>query len=124
MRYLFTIFFYASSCIYANAQQVNIDSLKSLLNLETNDSLRIVYHKSLCLAYYDIKPDSALYYTNEGLQVAIDAGDIKRQSQFLTLKGNILKKKAVYPQALENHLESLKLSESINDQVGIGASYN
>lgn len=110
--------------VTAFGQREEIDSLKQKLGEATNDSLRMVYYRSLTDLFADPQPDSALVYAMEGLRISIETESEKRRTQFLTRIGNLLQYKGNFSQALEYHLASLKISEEIRDPVGIGASYN
>jgi tetratricopeptide (TPR) repeat protein len=100
------------------------DSLKRLLNTTTDDSTRIMLNCQISDAYADSQPDTALFYAQQGLELSQNVGFKKGQARCLTRIANVLKYTGILPKALEKHLESLKISEEINDQMGIAASYN
>lgn len=66
----------STSFIKAQTQNSFLDSLKTRLNDETlNIEQRVNLYKELSYHYYDLKPDSALLYSREGYQLALQVGD-------------------------------------------------
>jgi tetratricopeptide (TPR) repeat protein len=119
--FLLQVFIFSS----AKPQSRTIDSLRSVYFNEKNDSARVVALCRISNEYYsDNNPDSAMHYAQQGLNLATRKGLKKGQAQSLSLIGSTFFSISDFPNALEAYLLSLRFSEEINDQVGIGASTN
>ena len=117
-------FLYAFAFIPINAQYGAVDSLKNLLAKATDDSIRVSLFGSISDEYYLALPDSAMFYAQQGLALAIQ-NDYKRgQARSLARIGNVFTFVGDFTNALATHLESLKISEEINDKSGMAASNN
>src|SRR5690349_11855751 len=124
MKKLATIFVGLLTASVSLCQQRDIDSLKQLLSQTDNDSLKVIYCCGLSDIYADFLPDTAIYFAQIGLDISTENESLKGQTRCLTRIGNIYSAVGEFARALEKHIASLKLSEEINDQVGIAASYN
>ena len=102
------------SCIYAQIQ--TIDSLKHLLQTEKQDSNRCLLLEQLGFQYQGLKPDSALIYAQYGLLLARKINYLKGEVKCLSRIGSIYSITGDGAKGLELMLQSLKMSEHLNDQ--------
>ena len=103
-------------------QQSVTDSLLQVFNQSSDDSARVM---TLCMIsdeYSLSRADSAMYYAREALALATEKSKLRGQARALTRIGNLLKANGELLQGYETHIESLKISEAINDVRGIAAS--
>jgi tetratricopeptide (TPR) repeat protein len=110
--------------IYANTQNTIADSLKKVLENTSTDSVRVYLFYKISDQYSLTAPDKAIMYAKQALKLAKEIDFKKGEARSLTRIGNILAATGDFPKALETHLESLKISEKINDKIGMGATYN
>jgi tetratricopeptide (TPR) repeat protein len=98
---------------FAIAQQKQIDSLKHLLNTTQVDTLKTGYNYSLSRLYRD-KPDSALFYINNGMRLASSMNDHHGIAYGKYAYGLNYGNQGNYPLAIKNELEALQLSIDLN----------
>jgi tetratricopeptide (TPR) repeat protein len=105
------------NCICTQAQ--TIDSLKGLLQIEKQDSTRCLLLEQLSGEYLHSKPDTAIRLAQQGLALAtrvkFTRGEVEglyRTGEGFQIMGNDAK-------ALDLLFQSLKKSESINNQLGM-----
>lgn len=98
---------------FAIAQQKQIDSLKHLLNTTQVDTLKIGYNYAIARLYAD-KPDSALFYINNGMRLANAMNDRHGIAYGKYTYGLIYANQGNYPLAIKNSLEALQLSIDLN----------
>ena len=122
VKKIIVFIFWATAFFSAHAQYDTIDSLKTLFSNTKDDSTRIVLLCQISDEYSLFLPDTAMLYAEQGLNLAKQSGIKKGQARSLTRIGNILKSIGDFTNALETHLRSLKISEEINDKVGIAAT--
>jgi tetratricopeptide (TPR) repeat protein len=105
------------NCTYAQTQE--IDSLKSLLQTEKNDSSRCSLLIQLSDEYSESKPDTAFLLVQQGLILAEKIKFTRGEILCLSRMGLIFVSKGNDAKALELLLQSLKKSESNHEQ-GLG----
>ncbi|TAL48059.1 MAG: tetratricopeptide repeat protein, partial [Chitinophagaceae bacterium] len=108
----------------AISQNTNADSLKNLLDKTSVDTVRVFLLYKISDEYSLAAPDTAMQFARQALKLAQEASFKKGEARSLTRIGNILASTGDFPKALETHLTSLEISENIDDQVGIAATYN
>ncbi|HEY2580834.1 MAG TPA: tetratricopeptide repeat protein [Mucilaginibacter sp.] len=99
------------------AQKRVTDSLKKLLNEAMPDTTRVVLLRNLGNGYSTSKPDSAMVYYQEGLELSRRINFMKGQKLCLNNLGNMFVEKGNYPKALNFYFESLKIAETLNDRL-------
>src|SRR5688572_14281782 len=122
MKRATAIFAYFCFPLLLAGQQSYTDSLLQVYNQSTDDSARVMM---LCMISDDhslSRADSAMYYAREALSLATEKSFPKGRARSQTRIGNLLKANGELLRAYETHIESLKISEKINDMVGIAAS--
>jgi tetratricopeptide (TPR) repeat protein len=102
------------SRIYAQTQ--TIDSLKHLLQTEKLDSTRCLVLEQLGFQYQGSKPDSALIFAQHGLLLARKINYLKGEVKCLSRIGAIYSITGNGAKGLELLLQSLKMSEHLNEQ--------
>lgn len=106
------------SCIYAQTQ--TFDSLEHLLQTEKRDSTRCLILALIGYQYQGLKPDSALIFAQQGLLLARKINYLKGQVKCLSRMGAIYSITGNGEKGLELMLQSLKMSEHLNDQETTG----
>jgi tetratricopeptide (TPR) repeat protein len=113
------------------AQTSQIDSLRKLLAQENRDTARISLLNQLSYQFENSKPDSSLALSEMALGLAKKKSHVAGEIASLNMIGLAFMTSGNYPKALEYLLESLKKSESIQDQalrgitlVNIGVVYS
>ncbi len=106
------------SCIYAQTQ--TFDSLEHLLQTEKQDSTRCLILAQLGYHYQGLKPDSALIFAQQGLLLARKINYLKGQVKCLSRIGAIYSITGNGEKGLALMLQSLKMSEHLNDQETTG----
>ncbi|MBL7731015.1 MAG: hypothetical protein JNM88_07540 [Chitinophagaceae bacterium] len=99
---------------YSFAQKAKADSLRRLLQTETNDTVRIKLLWSVASAMNRYKPDSALVLAQQALYEAQHAGYLEGESRSLGVLANTFMKIGNYPRSLELNLQKLQLEEKRN----------
>jgi two-component system NtrC family sensor kinase len=91
------------------AQQIQIDSLRREANITQNDTLRLVWLRSIANTYSEINPDSSYYYAEQSLKLSrklnfkLDEGGSLRQMGYALLnRGN-------YPRSLQTLLSAINI---------------
>ena len=81
MRRILCLFFL--SPVICIAQFTEADSLRQIIRLNTEDTIRLEAYIRLTLFYYDTHPDSSLLYARKGYQLAVEKKILPRQAQML-----------------------------------------
>ena len=103
----------------AAAQQTRIDSLRRELEVARQDTAKALIYSNLSRAYVFLKPDSAFYYSSEGLRLS-------REISFATgIAGNLFEL-AIYfrvtgasYQGMQYTTEALSIFKDISDAKGV-----
>jgi len=99
--------------------QARIDSLLNELNGRKHDSLRIAILDDICFDYYNINPDSGIFYGKQGLQLAEKMNLSKPTAHLYYVLGANYCVKSDYSDALDSWLMALKLFEERGNKKGI-----
>jgi two-component system NtrC family sensor kinase len=110
---LLVICFAQWQSIYAQIQE--IDSLKHLLRIEKQDSSRCLLLEQLGYLYQESRPDSALVFADYGMDLARRTNYLKGEVKCLSRIGTIYSITGNGAKGLELMLQSLKMSEKLND---------
>ncbi len=137
MKKLFYITFLVTLSLSNGLAQNNptIDSLKQVLKTAKHDTTRINTYNKLSWEYKSSKPDTAMYFANSALNLAIKADYKNGMANSYNNIGLIHANKGDYDNAIAFYLKSLKiaegtlskakdLSEKQSAQKGMAASYN
>jgi two-component system NtrC family sensor kinase len=104
---------------FSDAQINTIDSLKRLLQIEKQDTSRVLLLLQLSRAYLFSRPDTALVLGQQGLLLARETGFTKVEVRCLNRIASIFRLTGNYPKALQLDLEALKKAEAIQDKTTI-----
>src|SRR5215203_2083711 len=117
MRILVTIMLLLLIAKPSCSQTPYMDSLKiQLLSNSTGDTQRVLSLASLAGNMSYLRPDSAMLYAEEGLNLARKIGFAKGEMHCKSSLGTIMWIVGEYSQANELFLQTLKFAKSINDQ--------
>ncbi len=109
-----------------HAQNYSIEELKeykdSLKVCSQNDKLK--YYSKLSWGYRKLNPERATKYALDGLELAQDLGCQESIGGFNNILGVILTMVGDYNDALERHLNAIKIRTELKDSSGMGASLN
>lgn len=72
-----------AAAAFGHAQSTQNDSLRNIAATSKNDSFVIFAYNQLCRSYFEINPDSGIYYGQKGLQVA-------QHSKYRLWSGNLM----------------------------------
>ncbi|MES1217712.1 MAG: ATP-binding protein [Bacteroidota bacterium] len=101
---------------FLKAQTNTGDSLKQLLENETQDTNRVMLLHQLARWYNFSKPDTTLLLDRQGVELARKINFKKGETACLRGIGNVFTTKGNYPVALATDLQALKISEEIHDE--------
>ncbi|SEN78251.1 Tetratricopeptide repeat-containing protein [Mucilaginibacter gossypiicola] len=93
--------------------------LRAQAALHKNDTAGVEPLRQLSLQLQATRPDSALMYAQQGLELARKFSFKKGEADCMNRLGVVLWKNGKYDQALSFLLNSLKIREEINDRLGI-----
>jgi hypothetical protein len=122
MRKILLILLFPTS--FNGLQAQGVDSLKQDIISNPTDSNRVFTFLRLSNHYIDHNRDSAMYYAQEALSLAINIEFDKGEAQSRNFIGSILNKIGNYPKALEFHLDALKKAEKLGNDRLIYSTYN
>ncbi|MBE7176153.1 MAG: tetratricopeptide repeat protein [Mucilaginibacter polytrichastri] len=103
----------------AFAQRKLVDSLKNLAEAHRNDTAGVELFRQLSFRIQPTRPDSALIYAQEGLNLARKFSMKRGEADCMNRLGVVLWKNGKYDRALLFLLQSLKIREEINDLLGM-----
>lgn len=104
--------------------QVNIDSLKLLLQNEKQDTGKVMLLSGLSLAYAAVNPDTAKLMALQALSLSQRIGFNKGTATNLTDLAYTYYLEGDFPRATDLWLQALKLNEKINNLAGIARDLN
>ena len=105
--------------LVANAQDIStnskkIDSLKYVLGAAKNDSARIDAMGGIGFSYQVLNIDSAIKYTQAGIDLSIQKGYIQKEANLLATLSGIMSQQGKFAEALDLLFKSLKIAEDNN----------
>ena len=102
-----------------------LDSLKQKLEFVHDDSLKLQIMLQIASSYRNMKPDSAIYYGQEALQLAKQVKDIPAQMGAMAFSGYALIRQGNLPKALELGIEAIEMGKNLPVRIagGIGPNY-
>jgi tetratricopeptide (TPR) repeat protein len=124
-RMLFMVVVVVSSIRPLKAQMTltyNTDSLKKVLSTDLADTNRIWALDNLGRNIRNI--DSVLLLAEQAITLSQKAGFIKGEAEAYNNIAYWFNQNGNYPKALENYLRSIKLSDSIDYELGLNRSFN
>ena len=119
MRRVLKIFLLLLLSSFCKAQTNTIDSLKKLLQIEKQDTGRVMLLYQLGFSYLYLKPDTALLLAQQGLSLSNKIGFAKGEIQSMILFGAVFSNTGNYLKALQLDLKALKIAETSQDKISI-----
>lgn len=107
-----------SPALQVYAQQNSIDELKLAFAKHKSDTTGVELLRKLSRQIQSRRPDSALLYAQQGLDLARKLSFKKGEADCMNRLGVVLWKNGKYDRALSFLLNSLKIREDINDRLG------
>jgi tetratricopeptide (TPR) repeat protein len=98
--------------VVIQAQQINIDSLFQESSHLKNDTLKMVYLRTISRIYAELNPDSAYYYSEKVLQLARQMNFKVDETSALREMGYALLNRSNYPRSLKTILSALAVAEN------------
>jgi two-component system, NtrC family, sensor kinase len=125
-RHVLLIFIFISFLQRANCQSdaSELNNFKISLEHAADDSTRINWLYKLANGYRFSNVDSALFYSDRMIELSKKTQNHDRLAWALSLKGATLLESGNLPGSLELQIESLNLSEELNDQALKGLIIN
>lgn len=100
-------------------QKNDADSLRRQIAAQKHDTTEVELLRLLSLQVQATKPDSALVYAQQGLELARKLSFRKGEANCMNRLGVVLWKNGKYDLALSFLLNSLKIREELNDRLGM-----
>jgi two-component system, NtrC family, sensor kinase len=102
-----------------------LDSLKQELKFVNDDTLKILIMLQIADSYRNMNPDTAIYYSQEALQLAKQLKDIPAQMGAMAFKGQALIRKGNLPKALELGIDAIDMGKNLPVRIagGVGPNY-
>ena len=119
MRKLIITLILISSFLIAHAQRKDIDSLRKLLAGSKQDTNQVLLLSHLGFAYERVSPDSAIFLSQQALQLSKDLHFLKGEQRAQTALGSAFTGIGNYPKALTVYLDALKSAEAMHDVLRI-----
>jgi signal transduction histidine kinase/CheY-like chemotaxis protein len=94
----------------------SIEALRKKLDTLAHPREIAIVYNELAWEYRDIRPDSALYYSNQALRISKNNNFHHLEVQSINYMGVAYRNLSVYSKAFEMYLEALRLSEEYDDQ--------
>ncbi|MCK4662638.1 MAG: tetratricopeptide repeat protein [Bacteroidales bacterium] len=100
------------------------DSLKNVLKIANNDSIKIIILNELCWEYKNSNPDSAICFCNKALAFGKNANNKNLIARTYNNFGNIYSNKGEYETSVKYYIKALNIYKKTNNQKGLGDVYN
>ncbi|MEN8224639.1 MAG: LuxR family transcriptional regulator [Bacteroidota bacterium] len=111
-------------CNGSSQAQHRSDSLKQAINSSRHDTITIQSLLELGAQYENTVPDTALFYYQEALSIAVNCDNNDFISQCYRKIGTIYHYQGFNDKTIEFCLKSLKISEELDDKGGIASCFN
>ena len=119
MKTVLKIFLLLLLSPFCKAQTNTVDSLKKLLQIEKQDTGRVMQLYQLGRSYLYSKPDTALLLAQQGLSLSNKIGFVKGEALSMNLIANVFRLTGNYLKALQLHMKALKIAETSQDKITI-----
>jgi tetratricopeptide (TPR) repeat protein len=123
MKFLFACLAALMLTTAARAQNAEVDSLRSLLVTERNDTARAILLYNLSYDYQKYKPDSALLLAQEAWKLSERAHCARGTINALGQLGAAFNRLGNFSKALETYLRQLRIVEAGSDPERIASCY-
>lgn len=105
------------------AQRRVADSLKLLLAIDKGDTLEVKHLNKIAWSLRVIDPDSALFFAYKAQLLAVKLGFDKAVGDSYNTIGVVHYRRGEFPEAVDAHLQALKVRENIGDKLGQSYSH-
>jgi tetratricopeptide (TPR) repeat protein len=105
------------------AQSRIADSLKQVLQKETQDTNRVLLLSEIGTSFIFEKPEIGITYAEQGLELSRAIDDKRGEGTCLNALGHLTRMCGNYTAAIQYHLQALQLFEKLNDRSGVASSY-
>ena len=116
MRRVIKIFLLLLLSPFCKAQNNTIDSLKKLLQIDKQDTGRVMQLYQLSKSYLYLNPDTTLLLAQQSLSLSNIIGFAKGKALSMNLIANVFTTTGNYLKALQLHLKALKIAEASQDK--------
>ncbi len=124
MKRIIIFIFFNVFIFNATAQNYYVDSLKSVIKKNENDTTVIKSYLKLYEEFEYSNTDTAIYYCKQALTLSINTNNKKLEAYSLYYLGGLYDTQGIYELAFKNYSDALKLFEEQNDKKGIGGCFN
>jgi len=104
--------------------QPAIDSLKMVVAVSKEDTIKIDALIALGNEYRYVQPDTALYYFNEALEISDRINALKFKAHCLRSRGIMIESQGFYDKAMAEYFKALEVFEDLGNQSGIASCYS
>jgi serine phosphatase RsbU (regulator of sigma subunit)/tetratricopeptide (TPR) repeat protein len=118
------ILVFVSENLYSQRNNKELDSLLGLLKYQKEDSNQVNLLNEIALKFYKTSPDSALIFSEEALNIALEKNFTRGIGNSYKIIGIVYYIKSDFKLSLENYFNALKYSEEINDEKNLLSVYN
>ncbi|NOZ46952.1 MAG: sensor histidine kinase [Chlorobi bacterium] len=118
--FVFFLLFFASVILSA---EIKIDTTNSSIKKSKTDSAKIEHYNQLYSHYITVKNDSALYYANKSLQIALSTNNIENITKATIKIANVNKYLGLYDTAIQIVINNLKNIDTRKHPILIADSY-
>jgi len=119
---VFTFFYILT--FNATAQNYYVDSLKSIVKKNENDTTVIKNYLKLYEEFEYSNTDTAIFYCQQALALSLKIDNKKYEAYSLYYIGGLYDTQGIYELAFKNYSDALELFEQQNDIKGIGGCFN
>lgn len=113
-----------SSALFCKAQSLDITHLFEKVRSARQDTDRVMLYYTISRQYWNRNPDSALLMGQKALEIAQQSKFEKGIALSLLTRGVAYTAKGKYPEALNCHLQSMRISERLGLDGLTGENYN
>lgn len=123
-KLIMCLLLFSFTSLAQNIDKAYIDSLRSTIPNIFNDTVKARALNKIAIFYKDANPDTALKYTNIGMQLVEKMKWDKGIAVFYTSYGNIYSTKGQLDSAIDDHLKALEIFKKLKDTVNQAISFN
>lgn len=119
MKTTICLMLFIAATLHNPGRQPKIDSLKRLLRIAKEDTVKADILLQLGRHWIATRPDSSLLMVQQGLQLSRKLGYLAGEARGLNLVGLAYSIKGNLPKAMSYYLKALKINERRNDRLGM-----
>src|ERR1043165_9084600 len=119
-----TLFLLLLLSLGAAAQDPYLDSLTTLAEGDSHDTMKVRALNVLFLEFEFSEPEKAAKYIGQAVEISKRSGYRKGLARSCKHSGYLAEDKGNYPEALKNYFNSLKVYQELNDKKGTADIFN